>query len=347
MRRSLIAVACFLTFGPGVWLLPANAQDATPAATPGVASSPAAGCVAGTEEQNVALARRWFAVWGSPDAAGFEAIAQPDIVHHWGVGEDTTSVADLRARTQVFASAFPDPWITLDQVIADGDYVVVRWTHTATQTGQFFDLEPSGIQATWTGINIFRFECGRIAESWNEFDAVGLRAQLTGMTDPIAGDLATPSVPATPVADCAPTSERDAVDVALQWAGVWGSGDVDLFDELAAPASVHHWGLGQDTMSLQDFKDRIGAFFAAVPDMHSTTEAPIVEGNLVAIRWTNTGTQTGPLFGFEPTGASLTWTGINIFRVECGQIVESWSEADGLGLRAQLEAASGAATPAA
>ncbi len=74
-------------------------------------------------------------------------------------------------------------------------------------------------------------------------------------------------------------------------------------------------------------------------------EEPIVQDDLVVIRWSNIGTQTGPIFGFEPTGAEVTWTGINIFRVECGMVVESWSEADGVGLRGQLQAASAEATP--
>ncbi len=81
------------------------------------------------------------------------------------------------AGTDAFAIAFPDLRVTIDQVIADGDYVVVRWTATGTQTGPFFNLEPSGVEATWTGINIFRFECGLIAESWNEVGGLGLRDQ--------------------------------------------------------------------------------------------------------------------------------------------------------------------------
>ena len=347
MRRSLVAIACLLMLGLNVWSVPANAQDATSAATPAATpdSSAVAGCVAGTEEDNAEVVRQWYDVWGTANDVALEALVQPDLVHHWDQGEDTSNVADLRARVQVFAVAFPDLRTSVDQIIADGDYVVIRWTATGTQTGPFFDLAPTGVAATWTGINLFQFECGLVAESWNESDALGLRAQLTGMADPIAGDLATPTGAATPDAACAPTTEQDAVDIAGRWADVWDSGDIDLYDELAAPDSIHHWGLGQDTTSLDDFKDRIGAFFTAFPDLRSTVDETVVEGDLVVIRWSNTGTQTGPIFGFEPTGAEVTWNGINIFRVACGQVVESWSEADGAGLRAQLEAASAMATP--
>lgn len=347
MRRSFVAIACLLILSLNVWLVPAIAQEATPAATPDGVASPAADCVAGTEESNVEVVNQWYEVWGTDDDASLEDLVQPDIIHYWGVGEDTFNVADLRARTHVFASAFSDLQTSVDEVIADGDYVAVHWTLTATQTGPFFDLEPSGVRATWTGINIFRFECGKIAESWNESDQVGLRAQLTGMTDPIVGTLATPAVNATPAADCAPTSEQDAADVATRWEAVWNAGDVSLYDELAPSDLTHHWGAGQDTTSREEFKDRMGAFFTAFPDLRLTQEEPLVDGDLAAIRWTFTGTQTGPIFGFEPTGAEITTTGINIFRIECGQVVETWSEVDSLGFRAQLEAATEAGTPAA
>ncbi len=346
MRRTLVAVTCLLLLGLIAGLAPARAQDATPAATPPGAASPGAGCVAGTEERNAEIARQWETIWGTEDSAALETLAQPDLIHHWGQGEDTSSVGDFLARIEVFATAFPDLQTTIDEVIADGDYVVIRWTAAGTQVEPFFDQEATGVAVTWTGINLFRFECGLVAESWNEADGLGLRARLTGTADPIAGDPTTPAAVATPAADCAPMTEQEVADVASRWSDVWHLGDVDLYDALAAPDSVHHWGLGQDTTSLDDFKGRIGDFFTAFPDMRSTVAETVVQDDLVAIRWSNTGTQTGPIFGFEPTGAEVTWNGINIFRVACGQVVESWSEADGLGLRAQLEAASGAATPA-
>ena len=53
-------------------------------------------------------------------------------------------------------------------------------------------------------------------------------------------------------------------------------------------------------------------------------------------RWTATGTNSAPFQGLGPTGQQLQWTGINIYRVACGQIVETWTEADTLGRLRQL-----------
>ena len=67
-----------------------------------------------------------------------------------------------------------DLWITQDE------YVVERYTATGTQDGPLGDLPASGRTATWTGINIFRIECGKIVEVWSEVDALSRNAQLAG-----------------------------------------------------------------------------------------------------------------------------------------------------------------------
>ena len=57
--------------------------------------------------------------------------------------------------------------------------MVERYIATGTQQGALGQLPASGRKATWTGINIFRIECGRIAEVWSEVDALGRARQLT------------------------------------------------------------------------------------------------------------------------------------------------------------------------
>ena len=79
-----------------------------------------------------------------------------------------------------FLAAFPDLHHTFDRFIARDDQVVERYTATGTQRGPLGDIPSSGRRATWTGINIFRIACGRIAEVWSEVDAVSRARQLTG-----------------------------------------------------------------------------------------------------------------------------------------------------------------------
>ncbi|MCA9880449.1 MAG: ester cyclase, partial [Thermomicrobiales bacterium] len=65
-------------------------------------------------------------------------------------------------------------------VIAQDDLVAIRYTSTGTHEGEFQGYAPTGKSITWTGANIYRIECGRIAEVWSEVDALGRIAQLTG-----------------------------------------------------------------------------------------------------------------------------------------------------------------------
>ncbi len=71
-----------------------------------------------------------------------------------------------------------------NDVVTEDDRVVVRWTATGTQTGEFQGIAPTGKKVTWTGVNIYRFECGKIAEQWSELDGIGRLQQLGVLATP-------------------------------------------------------------------------------------------------------------------------------------------------------------------
>lgn len=60
--------------------------------------------------------------------------------------------------------AFPDLQATIDEMIAEGEKVMVRWTQSATHIGEFVGIPSTGKRLTWSGINIFRVVDGKIAE---------------------------------------------------------------------------------------------------------------------------------------------------------------------------------------
>jgi predicted ester cyclase len=62
----------------------------------------------------------------------------------------------------------------------------------------------------------------------------------------------------------------------------------------------------------------------------------LAEGDLVAARWTTEGKNTGPWAGRPPTGKRARFSGVNIFRIEGGKVVELWNHRDDLGLMQQL-----------
>jgi len=79
-------------------------------------------------------------------------------------------------------------------------------------------------------------------------------------------------------------------------------------------------------------------FRAAFPDLVFTPELIIAEGDLVAARWTASGTHRGRWGTVDPSGKHVEFSGVNIFRVEGGKVVEIWNHRDDLGLLQQAGA---------
>lgn len=102
------------------------------------------------------------------DAIGHDP-ALPEPVH----GPD-----GLREAAKGYRAAFPDLKLEVAQAIADGDLVAIRWTARGTHKGDLFGISGTGKQATVTGITIDRYADGKIAESWTNWDTLGLLQQL-------------------------------------------------------------------------------------------------------------------------------------------------------------------------
>ena len=169
------------------------ADVAAPAAQGATAdASPAAACPATTAAANEELIRRYLAeVWGQGDIGAIDEVLAPGHVHHQPRGAVVQDPAALAASAREFRAAFPDFRTAVDEAIAAGDRVVVRWTRTGTHLGLFRGLAPTGRAVAWTGIWIARVACGRVAETWSEADVLGLYRQL---------GLAIDGAPATPAA---------------------------------------------------------------------------------------------------------------------------------------------------
>ena len=77
-----------------------------------------------------------------------------------------------------FRRGFPDVVSTIEDLIAEGDKVVARWRSRATHEGEYMGIPPSGEAVEFTGISVYRIEGGKIAESWNSEDQLGLLRQI-------------------------------------------------------------------------------------------------------------------------------------------------------------------------
>jgi len=122
------------------------------------------------------------------------------------------------------------------------------------------------------------------------------------------------------------TEENKAI-VRREQEELWNhTGDLDAAQELFAPE--------QAEAARQEAAD----FRRGFPDVVSTIEDLIAEGDMVAARWSSRATHLGEYAGVAPTGSEVEFTGISVYRIEGGRIAESWTEEDELGLMRQIGA---------
>jgi steroid delta-isomerase-like uncharacterized protein len=131
-----------------------------------------------TLADNRLLARRYFdEILNSGNFSRAEALLASDFVFRnppvvaRGIDEFTAAIGSVRA-------AFPDLRFTIHDEIAEGDKVVIRWTVTGTQRGEFFGRPASGRAIDVSGINIFQITGGKIQEIWVNMDRLGEAEQL-------------------------------------------------------------------------------------------------------------------------------------------------------------------------
>jgi steroid delta-isomerase-like uncharacterized protein len=84
-------------------------------------------------------------------------------------------------------AAFPDLRITVDDIIAEGDKVVARWTATGTHQGELMGIPASGKHVSFAGMTVHRFADDKIVENWWTYDAMGMMQQITAPPESNAG----------------------------------------------------------------------------------------------------------------------------------------------------------------
>jgi steroid delta-isomerase-like uncharacterized protein len=119
---------------------------------------------------------------------------------------------------------------------------------------------------------------------------------------------------------------------------VWNQGNLAVIDELVAPNFVGHGhGSRKGTSSgPENTREFIEMCRSAFPDLHVAIEWQVAEGDLVATRWTLSGTQRGQFMGVQPTGKRVTVSGTIFDRIDSGKVAEEWIDWDRLGLMQQL-----------
>ncbi|GAA2318822.1 ester cyclase [Streptomyces kunmingensis] len=255
------------------------------------------------------LYRRFLDAFNAADHATVAGIIGQDFVDHHP-GFDIKGLDD-------YLAALRDAHATwnlkgeLEEALAVGDdKVVTRVKLTGTHGGAAFGYPATGRAVEWSTTEIWRAEDGRLVERWAQDDLLGLREQVS--TD--AANLATVQA----VSDAVNERRYDDLDELFgpTFRDNNPAWDVASLDELKVIIKAAHDAL--------DFTVGLDALYPAAPDK-------------VIMHITFRGKHIAPFFGQEPDGREVSWTSLEVYRLEDAKVVERWVQADTAGLMRQLD----------
>lgn len=132
------------------------------------------------EARNSLLVRQLFEEvlsQGAVDAIA-ELIAADSVDHGPAMVGVANGAEGFKRVVTSLRAAMPDLRFDVEDLIATGDRVVVRWTAHGTLTGTLLGVRPTGKRALITGVVIYRLVGGRIQESWGNYDSLGMLLQF-------------------------------------------------------------------------------------------------------------------------------------------------------------------------
>ncbi|WP_410766090.1 ester cyclase [Haloferax sp. DFSO60] len=130
-----------------------------------------------TPRRKAIVEQHLYSVWDDRDPDSMDELCTDDFVMHDPMGDRDLDRAKGMLREVIDGT--PDVEFTIEDLIASGDRVVVRYTLEGTnEAPSFLTDQPTGLHWRSPGITVYRFEGEEIAEQWNAFDYLGTMRQL-------------------------------------------------------------------------------------------------------------------------------------------------------------------------
>ena len=131
-----------------------------------------------TEENKACVRRLYEEVFNQKKLAAIDDYFAPTVIDHSLPPGAPGGIEGVRQTIGMFVSAFPDLHLTVEDLIAEGDRVVARWTLRGTHQGASLGMPPTGKQFTMPGISVVRLDGSKSVEQWVVHDQLGMLQQL-------------------------------------------------------------------------------------------------------------------------------------------------------------------------
>lgn len=208
--------------------------------------------------------------------------------------------------------AFPDLYWLEEDMVVDGDKVVLYFTGYGTFQGEWMGIPPNNQPIKWVGNAMFRVKDGKIVEDRLIWESLRFLQQLGAI--PVEQPKTDPEA-----------NKKIVHTIHLSWNEENRSHSID---QLLAPDWTMHPSAQPNQISLygiDQFKTWAAGFLEVMPDFRATIHDTVADGDLVAIRWTVTGTHQGAYMGAQPTGKPIEVTGASLWQInEQGQNTGIW-----------------------
>jgi steroid delta-isomerase-like uncharacterized protein len=135
-------------------------------------------------ETNKETIRRYFAAMDRQDFAGVADALAPGYQGHFGGNPEALDVEGMRDFALGFFAALADVEHRVESLVADDRQAAARITVRGRHVGTLMGVPATGKAVALPALNMYRFEDGRIAEQWIQFDSLGLMAQLGALPEP-------------------------------------------------------------------------------------------------------------------------------------------------------------------
>lgn len=125
-------------------------------------------------------------------------------------------------------------------------------------------------------------------------------------------------------------------DLIQRYCDAFERGEVDALESIVHPDVVDHSAYEAQQPGIEGYRQFFRLWNDAFPDLKFNIEMTVQQDDVVAYRWTASGTHLGQYHEHPPTGRTFQVSGISINRIKGGRIIEEWVEIDHLGLLQQL-----------